>query len=414
MERVLSESIAASGSAQTHFFWVASANVLPAFIMLAAYPSLVGLIGLDNFALYSTAMIVIAYSQVFEFGLVRTTVIYTAQLQGAPRYFRIRGQFGLAWLIGLAAIPLATALLVSFFPAFPVLPTVLLPWVVLDTLVARSVVEGLGLFRFYAVTRIAANSALTLVPLAYFSFYAFAQDELLWILISVKALESISLRVRASYALGTNLGVVGKPRLETLPQNIKVSVSVLTGSFFGIFDRMMVSSIFGAVSLGLYSIPADIVSRYGIIAGSVTTVILPRLAKAPHGEERFRVLRTSMFLLAAVGAAALAALYVLGPFYFRLVDEDKTEQFLLLAMILASGAVANSISGICLADLHSRLLFGSPALAHGIEMLVLVTILVVWAEPISSQFGLLGIASLWAGRSIVDLAIMGFLSWKTT
>jgi hypothetical protein len=146
--------------------------------MLTAYPSLVGLIGLDNFALYSTAMIVIAYSQVFEFGLARTTVIYTAQLQGAPRNFRIRGQFGLAWLIGLAAIPIVTALLVSFFPAFPVLPTVLLPWVVLDTLVARSVVEGLGIFRFYAVTRIAANSALTLVPLAYFSFSAFAQDEL--------------------------------------------------------------------------------------------------------------------------------------------------------------------------------------------------------------------------------------------
>jgi O-antigen/teichoic acid export membrane protein len=414
MERVLSESTTALGSVQRHFFWVASANVLPALIMLSAYPSLVGLIGLDNFALYSTALVIIAYSQVFEFGLARTTVVYTAQLRGAPRILRIRGHFGLAWLIGLAAISITTALLITFFPSFPILPTVLLPWVVLDTLVARSVIEGLGLFRYYALTRIVANGALTLLPLVYFSFFSFAQDELLWILITVKAVESISLRVRASYALEINLGIIGKPQLETLSQNIKVSFSVLTGSFFGIFDRMMVSSSFGTAALGLYSVSADIVSRYGIIAGSVTTVILPRLATSSNGQERSRTLRTSLILLSAVGVVSLAAIYVLGPFYFLLVDEEQTGQFLSIALILTSGAVANSISGVCLADLHSRLIFGPPALAHGIEAVVLITILLVWAGPITSQFGLLGIASLWAGRSIVDLAIMGFLSCKTT
>lgn len=163
---------------QGNFVWVASANVLPALIMLAAYPSLVNLIGLDNFALYSTALIIIAYSQIFEFGLARTTVVYTAQLEGKSRILRIRSNFGLAWLIGFTATLATTALLVMFFPTFPILPTVILPWIVLDTLVGRSVIEGLGLFRCYALTRIIANGALTLLPLVYFSFLSFEQDDL--------------------------------------------------------------------------------------------------------------------------------------------------------------------------------------------------------------------------------------------
>jgi O-antigen/teichoic acid export membrane protein len=414
MERALSEYTVELINVQRHFLWVASANVLPALIMLAAYPSLVNLIGLDNFALYSTALVIIAYSQIFEFGIARTTVVHTAQLQGKSRILRIRGNFGLAWLIGFAATSITTALLVTYFPTFPLLPTVLLPWVVLDTLVARSVIEGLGLFRYYAITRIIANGALTLLPLAYFSFFSFQQDDLLWIMITVKAVESISLRIRANYGLETSLGIAGTPQLETLPQNIKVSVSVLTGSFFGIFDRVMVSSHFGVAALGLYSISADIVSRYGIIAGSVTTVILPRLAMTSKGQERSRTLRRSLILLFAVGVISQIAFCVLGPFYFRIVDEEQASQLLSIALVLASGAVANSISGVYLADLHSRLIFGLPSLAHAAETVVLLIILVVWAEPITAELGLLGIAFLWAGRSIVDLAIMGFLSWKTS
>ena len=218
----------------------------------------------------------------------------------------------------------------------------------------------------------------------------------------VVVLSLIQLRLHLSKS--TDLSAI-KHRIGSLfSYGFWVTISGIIGPLMIYGDRFFVAAVVGADQLPYYAIPQEGLQRLLIIPAALCGALLPVLAStrgnALIASYKLNQRRIAFSMLAACIAATALAYPVLSLW----LSPDFAQKALPIVLILAVGIWFNSIAQLPYTVLHA---LGKPRLTAMFHLVELAFYFVVlyW---LATAFGLLGAATAWLLRVLLDLALLHF------
>lgn len=183
-----------------------------------------------------------------------------------------------------------------------------------------------------------------------------------------------------------------------------VTVSGVIGPLMIYGDRFFVAGVVGAEQLQYYAIPQEGLQRLLIIPAALCGALLPVLTSLRGSAlvdiYKINQRRIALTMLAACTIAAALAYPVLSLW----LNPNFAQKALPIVLILAVGIWFNSIAQLPYTVLHA---LGKPrltAMFHLVELAFYFVIL-YW---LATAFGLLGAATAWLLRVLLDLALLRF------
>lgn len=194
-----------------------------------------------------------------------------------------------------------------------------------------------------------------------------------------------------------------------------VTVSGLAGAFLVYADRLLVGALVSVESVGIYTVPHEIVTRLEIMPASLVLTLFPALAAQAHGVEGRRLVLGSLEALLAIVVPVLIALALFANELLTVwLGTDFAAQAAPALRVLAIGMVFNAAAFVAVAAVQAT---GRPDLTARIHLAELpLHLVLVWL--LVSTFGILGAAIAWTVRTGVDAllqlraaAYVGSLAW---
>jgi O-antigen/teichoic acid export membrane protein len=269
-------------------------QILPMLVGIVTVPIIVRGLGTDGYGIFSIAMMVLGYFNIFDLGLGRATVKFVAENNSPDRIHRIPELVWTSFAL-LAAIGVVGGIAAALFVPYSVTHIFKMPPsffgqartalfilcasmpVVLVNNAVRGVLEAAQRFDlvnyvrvptsflFYSVAALVVpfgvhvpGVVFLLVLVRFLSTFVF-----LWFCFRV--FPGLRHDVRVSRASFKPLAVFGG----------WIMVSNITGPVFGYLERFMIASVLSLSLLTFYSAPYDLVSKMLIFPGSIIPSLFP-------------------------------------------------------------------------------------------------------------------------------------------
>lgn len=414
---------------------------------LVAVPWLMRALGQERLGVLSLVWVVVGYFSFLDMGLGRAVTVLVASLRSdgkrvVPEELHVLGSAAvlltivggvMALIFGLCiaqwGVPfkLSTEMLsievrAALFWTLPSLPLLLL------SSAFRGYLEGVGAFKALNLVRMPTGILLVVVPCitAYFSpslvwaclgifFVRLVHLIVLWLLTANEIKQRV---VKMVIALVQHGSLPWVRRL--LSFGGWVTVSNVVGPVIVYVDRFVIGATLTASSVAVYAVPFDMVSRLPILVAALCSVLLPELARLsslaaatdPTALSRAHQLvrRSSLF-----SAVVVAALVVVGSACASWALElwmgtDFAAKSTMLTQVLLLAFGVNAVAQIPFTALQAVGKVKVVALLHSAELVpyaVLVYFSISW-------FGLVGAASAWLLRSIVDYGVLAWMWHRHT
>ncbi|WP_197017219.1 flippase [Pseudoxanthomonas suwonensis] len=189
-----------------------------------------------------------------------------------------------------------------------------------------------------------------------------------------------------------------------------ITLSNLVSPIMAQLDKLLIGSVVALSLLPLYSIPGDLINRLSFVPIAVVGVFFPAFAAywASRDHDRISTLysHAGRALLAAVFPVSLS-LFTLAPEGLSIwVGEDFSRQSTPILRCLCVGLLVNTAARVPHAFLQA---IGKPSVTAKIHLIELpVYGLGLWW--MLGRFGILGAASAWTARMILDLGLLAFFA----
>lgn len=409
--------------------WSLAGQIVPIVVAILTVPLLIRHMGLERFGFLSLAWALVGYAGMFDFGISRAMTRVVAARIGAGNYAAAlhvaRVGTALMSLFGLvvcAVIFLGSEPLVHGWLNIPEnlqdeavgglrvlaasLPLVLL------TAAYRGTLEAWQAFRPLNQIRIVMGLLTYLGPLV----AALIAPRLEWIVGSVTAMRLLTTvlharvctmecgRIRPWHALD------GSTVRELFRLGGWISVSNLVSPLMNYLDRFVLGGLVAVEMVAYYSTPYDMITRTLVFPYSVMAVIFPLLSSQSGSAKsvQFTYSATLRMLMVLMFPICFSAVVLARPLITVWLGSGFAGQATLVLQVLAVGVLANT-----LAQAPANLIQGTGnpkgmAILHLLSLPLFIGAL--WLSTL--HFGIVGTASCWAARMVIDAVILFVLAGR--
>lgn len=174
-------------------------------------------------------------------------------------------------------------------------------------------------------------------------------------------------------------------------------------------DKLFISSIISVSAVTLYSVPYELAIKLTIIPGAIVSVVFPRIIKIMTVDTCKAKIEFKLFFKYTV----ILMIVVISVFVFFVSDfmmlwlgRDVSYDSILIAKILAIGALINTIGLMYLTLLHTESFSDVTAKIHLFELPIYLVMLYLSCH----YFGVVGVAVIWVVRVFIDTILMRFFA----
>lgn len=398
---------------------------LPLLVGAFTIPYLIRQLGVEAFGILTLVWALIGYFSLFDFGLGRALTQQVASSltsenrQNIPAIVKsgllftaLTGIVG-GVILGVAAYPLGhTWLKVAESLRNDTTQCLLLAAIGIPlTTVAtglRGVLEAYEDFKIVNILRIFLGAANFGLPaLSVF----FGADSLTMIVFSLIAARVVTLVLHWIYL---------QPRLDANWLQVKTSARQIKALFsFGAWmtvsnvispimvtaDRFIISAVLGAGVVAYYTVPFEIIIRFLILPGALTSALFPRLAAVIKSDPELtaNLYRKSLKIITIVMLPLCVATIVFSHWALSLwLGREFADNSWKIVSILSVGIFFNAIAYVPFATIQAAGNAKKTAQLHLVELIIYLPILFFLLH----QFGLLGAALAWTIRVIFDFILL--------
>lgn len=401
--------------------WNFLSLVIPAVVALPVFAWIARLVGIELFGIFTLSFAIAGYASIFDLGLSRALIREVAINRDNPNVVNTFINTATVLILLLSIIASLTVffsshLIIDFINVssayrndaingIQLLALCLPPMLI--TQVWLSYFEGLEQFAYLSYFKVFSSLSTVLLPLALALYYPSFTMLVLGLVIArfltftasvLWITKYIKIKPDINWSYATQLFKFGS----------WLTVSSVIGPVMVYFDRFILSSIIGAKQVAFYTAPSELVLRLITLPSAVSRTLFPNFS-ANTTVDNQRVYNLSIIVLGI--SATLIALPI---FIFA-------EEILILWMgaefagepkwvlrILVIGFVINAIAQVPFTQLQAQGLSKVTAIVLMCEVLPYL-IALYW---LTKNYGLIGAASAWTIRVILDTFIFFALNQK--
>lgn len=411
--------------------WNFSGLAVPLVIAVIAIPFLIPLIGLERFGLLALAWGLIGFAGVFDLGIGRATTYAIAKLRGSSDLGQISvvvhtatslslgaGLIGalittIAVLLGVHTNIRYSDLLSREVTTAAYLVAMAIP-VQSVSAMYRGVNEAFENFRAISVVRIGLGAANFAGPLLVALFTTHLGALVATLLLSrlcafflyrKLAVACIASHVDQSASVPISQEAFRRVARHLLTFGGWITVSSIVYPFMMQADRVLIGSLVSAEAVAIYVIPLEIVLQSLVLVGAVTTVFFPRMTAmmASNPDEAvshfYRWLRYVVVLMLVISTSLALALPYALPLW---LGESFRGESVLVGQLLCLGLVPYTVGTMYVVLIHARNRSDVTAKAHLMEVPIYLGLLYYAIM----HFGLVGAASVWVARVLLDAVVL--------
>ncbi len=396
----------------------------PLLVALFVIPLLIKGLGTQRFGVLVLAWMVVGYFTLFDLGIGRATTKYTSEYLAKKAFTELNrliwtslstlfaiGILGMAVIYSLAPYLVTRVLVIpstiqrEAIDAFGLL-AFSLP-IVVGTSAARGILEAQHRFGIVNAIAIPAGVANYLLPLAAIHF----ANDLSLVVLFLVAGRTVTWLLFLYFSLNSLAGlrVPRVPRLSCATQLFRfggwVTVSSIIGPLMTYADRFLVGAVLTMSAVAYYATPYDLVTKLGIVAPGVMSVLFPVLITSitlRQGDFWALHDRAIKFILLALAPLVVCALVFAELFLGVWLGAEFALNSRGVFQILSAGVLFNSLAVVPFTAIHAAGRADLSAKAHLVELpLYLLTL---WL--LVRHFGIEGVAFAWLLRVVLDYLLM--------
>jgi len=398
---------------------------LPFLVGLASVPAILHGLGTERFGLLGLTWAFLSALSVFDLGLGRAVTKFVAEALGRGDagsipgilWPAVVGQLVFGTLGGGILATIAPSLVAHFLNVTPQMESeailafrvlaLTLP-VVLIAFSFQGVLEAAQRFDLLTGIRTIASSSTFLVPLAgvllHWSLPRIMAG-LLLVRILVLAAQVLAC-IRVLPIMGGPVAVDRSGLRPLLTFGGWITVSGLMALILTSADRLAIGNLLTMTALAYYTVPLELISRVGVIAGSMAMVLFPAFSTLGGAQDRVRLTllfnrSTKYVVLAVTPIYGLVALF--GPEILTgWLDQPLAVQSAPVLRILAVGASLQLLTVASYVLLQGLGRSDVTAKFHLAET-PLYLVAMWWLVPL---YGIRGAAYAWSGRLALDAFLL--------
>lgn len=395
----------------------------PLLAAVFTIPYLIAELGVERFGLLTLIWAVVSYFGLFDLGLGRALTQQVAITCSRDEYQDLPSITGTAYLImlflGLCAglvMVLVAPYLVGQIKSVPNKPeainalyamAVAMPFIIL-TSGFRGVLEARHAFGIVNLIRLPMGFFTFLGPAAVVWLVEPRLDLIAWVLAIGRVIGCL---VHAWYAvrcLPEKYRMLDASRAWVRPLCVSggwLTVSNIISPLMGYVDRFMIGALVSAAAIAYYATPNEIVTKLWIIPGALTAVLFPTFAAQitrGDGEAQGLFKKVLLWLFLAMAPVVLVLILFADEILQLWINEEFASQSATILRILAAGILINSLAHIPFTLIQSSGNARLTAMIHLCEFPLFM--LALWW--LTTQYGVVGAASAWLLRMIVDTVLM--------
>ena len=400
----------------------------PLLVAVAAIPYLINALGPARFGLLTLIWAVVSYFGLFDLGLGRALTQRLASVMATSNHNELQ----LAQITGTACSLMALLGLLA-----GMLMAAAAPWaaswirdvpdqaeatraLVAMALAVPAVVLTPGLRGIMEVHHAFGMVNLLRLPLGLLTFMAPVAVVMFW----SAQLDAIAVALTAGRWVALAAHVWGAWRITPSAQRLQsfdksqvmpllcaggwLTVGNMIGPVIGYADRFIIATAVSASAVALYATPHEIVTKLWIVPGALTAVLFPAFAaKTARGDKDTWLLVTRSVRWLFVLMLPIALLLAL--FSNELLAAWISPAFALnsapVLTWLAIGILINCMAHVPLTLLQGAGAARTPALLQLAQVLPYIALM----SLLTSRFGIVAAAALWAARMVFDTGAMFWL-----
>lgn len=412
-------------SLKKNTFFNLAGTGLPLLVGALTIPYLIRQLGVEAFGILTLVWALIGYFSLFDFGLGRAltqqvaisiaggkTSDIPAIVKSGLLFTALTGLVG-GLILAVLAQPLGNSWLKvadslrSDTASCLLLAAIGIPLTTVATGL-RGVLEAYEDFKIVNILRIFLGVANFGLPAL--SVYAGAAS-LTMIVFSLIAARLIALFLHWVYL---------QPRLAPRWWQVKTSTQQIKALFsFGAWmtvsnvisplmvtaDRFVISAVLGAGIVAYYTVPFEVIVRFLILPGALTSALFPRLAAVIKSDPELAagLYRKSLKVVAMTMLPLCVATVLLSHWGLSLwLGAAFADNSWKIVSILSVGIFFNALAFVPFATIQAAGDTKRTAQLHLVELLVYLPVLFLLLQ----QFGLIGAALAWTLRVILDFALL--------
>jgi len=410
-----------------NYLWSLFGLVIPFFIALLTVPFLIQKLGLDKFGLLTICWAIFGFVNLFDFGVSKIFVREIAMASGTNESDEIsvllRSAILLSFIVGLVHI----IIYVSFFSIlskFHYISNPNVTWnlilflslsspVILIGQVSKSLFDGLRLFNKSALIQSISSSAIFIGPVIALALgYNDVSSFLLFILIV--RMTSLLLALFNGikwYVGGTRLFSIKYMKL-LLSKGISVTLSSASTPILTLSDRFFLSTIISSEATGVFSAPAELISRVFGAIGMVSNVLYPEFSinYKKSARHSYVIFLTATKYIALLLIPIVLIIFIAAPILSHYVyGSTYKKSFDYYIFLFSLGYAFNCLAQIPVMYLYTKNLIQKIAFIQFIEILIYLPVLYL----LITIYGILGAVMALSCRLVFDcIALYGYVIYE--
>jgi len=399
--------------------------VVPMIVGFAAIPFLIRSLGVERFGILSLVWVLAGYFAVFDLGLGLAATKFVSGALGEGKIENIPGIIRHAMFVQIGLGLVAAAIMAVLSPwlaehafripaeyvrdaksAFFLIALTQPAGFVSGSL--RGALEASQRFGWVNAVKIPTNAGSYLIPLAggLFGLSLTAIVALLFALRVVTAVIYWRLLLKVYPALRAR----GKWNKALVKPMLKfggwVTVSDFTLPLFAYLDRMLIAGLIGVEAVSYYTAPYEVVTRFGVISGSLWITIFPAFSALESLRDRFRTQllfdRSRKYVLITVGTIMILAVAYGRFFMTAWLGEEYGSRCIVVFQLLGIGFLAESLANVAFSYLQAIGRADVPAKRHLFELALYLP--AAWF--LIKAYGIEGAAGAYLFRAVLNLVLM--------
>lgn len=400
------------------FLWNIFGNIGPLLIAIFCVPNLYRYQPSEYFGYLTIIWAIIGYAGIFDFGLARAITYYAAVSKKSKNI-----SFSKSLLKSILISILISATFIASSKIFEneiinilnlknpeeknaIFILIFSIPIYLISNLFRASLEGLEGFREANIFKFISYSSLFLCP----TFLLMVDDSSLAHVCIFYSLVRTATAVYAFLKLSPFIRIslaqdqIAAPLRDLLSFGGWTTISSTISPLMVYGDRVVLASMAGVSSIGVYAILQEFIGKTILISASYVASIQPRMSYTPEQEARsiYTVERLNIIYFSVV---VYLCCLLISPFFVAVWLGISAREVALLSTVMSIGFLFNSIAQTPHAFLLAR---GQPhriAYSHVVEAVLYFPLLIV----ATMHYGVLGAACAGTARMIFDF---GILSWQ--
>lgn len=401
--------------------WNIVAFLIPLFVAIPVLGVMTRNMGAELFGLFTLALAVFGYSNLFDLGLSRATVRCIALNQGkitaVKEYIATATIFVICFsLIPILVFSFCSKELVDLINVSPSMKSdavsavrllsIIFPLLLITT-VWQSYLEGCELFKELSIIKLIGSVLMSVIPLIMILIESSLRFAVLGLLIA-RVLTTNLVVIYTVKSIGwINYHQFKIARLKELfSYGGWLTVTNILSPIMSSLDRFVLSSMSGAGKVAFYTAPAEMIGRMLIIPGVISRTAFPRLVKKSDYSFKTRLKIVN----------AIIALLMVSPLFIwsesilvYWLGSDYSGSSITLK-ILSLGLFFNTLTQVPYTSVQAAGYSKKAAMIHVFECIPYLVLLYFCVNEYSYN----GAAMAWSARMILDFILFTILERKVS